>query len=76
MWHPSEEIAENSQMATFIKQVNNDYGLQIENYFQLYKWSIEKTEAFWETSEIIGNNLSMMETISTCQEQSEIIGKL
>ncbi|SVE27462.1 uncharacterized protein METZ01_LOCUS480316, partial [marine metagenome] len=36
-------------MATFIKQVNNDYRLQIENYFQLYKWSIEKAEAFWET---------------------------
>ena len=49
MWHPSEERVENSQMATFINDVNNDYGLQLENYFQLYKWSIEKAEAFWET---------------------------
>jgi len=49
MWHPSKERVKSSQMATFINYVNNHHGLQIEDYSQLYKWSIEKAATFWET---------------------------
>ena len=49
MWHPSKEKVKSSQMATFIKYVNTNHGLQIEDYSQLYKWSIEKAATFWET---------------------------
>jgi len=49
MWHPSKERVKNSQMSTFINYVNNHHGLQIEDYSQLYKWSIEKATTFWET---------------------------
>ena len=47
MWNPSKKRVENSQMAQFIKYVNNNCELEIENYSQLYRWSIERAEDFW-----------------------------
>ena len=34
-------------MTAYIKYVNDNYGLHITDYFQLYKWSIEQAENFW-----------------------------
>jgi acetoacetyl-CoA synthetase len=49
MWKPSKESIQNSQMSTFIKYVNHNFMIQIENYSQLYKWSLEHAEDFWES---------------------------
>ena len=48
MWQPSREIIDNAQMTAFIKYINDNCGLQLEDYSQLYKWSIEQAEDFWE----------------------------
>ena len=49
MWQPSKDYAKNSQMTAYIKYVDDNYGLHITDYFQLYKWSIEQAEIFWES---------------------------
>lgn len=35
-------------MWKFIQQVNNKYGLDIDGYPGLYKWSIDNVSTFWE----------------------------
>ena len=49
MWKPSKESIKNSQMSKFIKYVNHDFMTQIGNYSQLYNWSLEQAEDFWES---------------------------
>ncbi len=47
LWHPSEELLQNSNMMKFIHQVNERFGLVIKNYNELYNWSIQNFEDFW-----------------------------
>ena len=57
MWQPTEEQINNSQMMDYIQFVNQNFGLSLKDYSQLYDWSIEKAEdfwgSFWEYSQII-----------------------
>ncbi len=47
MWKPSEERIKQANMTSFIEFVNKKYDLNIESYWQLYDWSIEKIPDFW-----------------------------
>ncbi|MGC8659055.1 MAG: acetoacetate--CoA ligase [Desulfomonilaceae bacterium] len=49
LWIPSAQRVENSNMMRFIKRVNEKYTLSISNYHELYQWSIDAREDFWET---------------------------
>jgi len=57
MWQPAEKQFNNSQMMDYMQFVNQKFELSLENYSQLYDWSIEKAEdfwsSFWEHSQII-----------------------
>ena len=57
MWQPTEEQINNSQMMDYMQLVNQNFGLSLKKYSQLYDWSIEKAEdfwgSFWEYSQII-----------------------
>ena len=48
MWHPSTERAEASQMNQFRLFVNNKYAIELENYSDLYNWSVNEITNFWE----------------------------
>ena len=59
LWKPTEEQINHSQMMQFIHFVHDRFNLTIEDYPQLYDWSIEKAEdfwgSFWEYSQIINH---------------------
>ncbi len=49
LWEPSEEYIQNSNMTEFRNYVNARFGLQLENYKNLYDWSINYFVSFWQT---------------------------
>ncbi len=48
LWQPSEKALTNSQMAQFIQHVNQAHALNLNSYDQLYQWSIENSDLFWQ----------------------------
>ena len=47
LWEPSEELVRRSQIKGFLDHVNVNYGLNLRNYHDLYRWSIEDIPGFW-----------------------------
>ena len=47
LWQPSEEQKRQANMTKFISFVNEEYGLKINSYDELYDFSIEKIPDFW-----------------------------
>ena len=47
LWEPSSEAISQSNMTAFIHYINARHQQNIENYPQLYQWSIENPAAFW-----------------------------
>jgi acetoacetyl-CoA synthetase len=48
VWQPSESMRQHSAMRRFMQVVNDEHGLQLGNYADLYRWSVQHTEQFWE----------------------------
>jgi len=48
MWQPSTERAEASQMNQFRLFANKKYGMELDNYRDLYNWSVNEITCFWE----------------------------
>ena len=48
LWKPSEYHYKNSNIAQFITFVNRKYNKHINDYDDLYSWSIDETSNFWE----------------------------
>ena len=44
---PSQERVKESNLVAFIAFVNEHYGLELESYPQLHKWSVEAIPDFW-----------------------------
>ena len=57
MWSPNSEQIQNSQMYSFMNFVNKKLNISLNNYSDLYEWSIIKGSdfwgCFWEYSNII-----------------------
>jgi acetoacetyl-CoA synthetase len=49
LWKPSEEVVREANVTRFIKFVNERHGLDLKDYWDLYKWSVEEIQAFWES---------------------------
>ena len=49
LWKPSEERIKEANITRFIEFVNKKHGFNIESYWQLYDWSVEKIPDFWAT---------------------------
>ena len=49
MWQPNREQITGSQMVQFMAFINSRYELAIEDYSQLYQWSIDQVEDFWSS---------------------------
>jgi acetoacetyl-CoA synthetase len=48
LWVPSEERIKQANVTRFISFVNEKHGLEINSYDELYRWSIEDIQDFWE----------------------------
>ena len=48
LWTPNNEQIENANMTRFIEKVNEQYGLALASYDELYKWSIDNIPDFWK----------------------------
>ena len=48
LWAPSEERKRAARVTHFIAYVNGRYGLNLQDYHQLYAWSVEHIPLFWE----------------------------
>jgi acetoacetyl-CoA synthetase len=47
LWEPSEARKTQANITRFIQGVNEQYGLEIDSYGQLYDWSVEHIPDFW-----------------------------
>ncbi|TFF98668.1 MAG: acetoacetate--CoA ligase [Promethearchaeota archaeon] len=48
LWEPSDEWIEKAEVTKFIKFVNNNYDVEIQDAEDLYKWSVEEIADFWD----------------------------
>ena len=48
LWKPSKEFMHNSHMHVFMRWVNEEYNSSFENYDDLWNWSVQNKEQFWE----------------------------
>ena len=48
LWKPSKDQIENSQMDAFRLQVNSRFNINLNNYNELYDWSINNISDFWK----------------------------
>jgi len=48
LWTPSPARVEASRIAGFIRQVNDSRGLSLQGYDELWQWSVDHIEDFWE----------------------------
>ena len=49
LWEPTKEQIKSSQINQFISYVNSRFDIKIENYNNLYQWSIDKPKNFWSS---------------------------
>jgi acetoacetyl-CoA synthetase len=49
LWVPTEEHKRQANLTRFISLVNRKYGLALESYADVYRWSIEHIADFWAT---------------------------
>ncbi|HET9652803.1 MAG TPA: acetoacetate--CoA ligase, partial [Usitatibacter sp.] len=47
LWTPPAERAARSNMAAFMRLVNERHGLSLATYAQLHQWSVDRLEDFW-----------------------------
>lgn len=77
LWTPSEERAENSQMRAFDREASRRTGLDLANYFELHRWSVDDPEAFWElvweTCEVVGDRGHRLSSHGTEFAQSRFL---
>ena len=49
LWKPDEDTYANSAIKNFTDTIAKNYGIQIDEYQDLWKWSINEKEKFWST---------------------------
>ena len=47
LWSPSKAEIEQTQIYQFIQELNRANSLELSNYSELHRWSIEHSEKFW-----------------------------
>ena len=48
LWTPSEDVRKASNMYAFMEMVNREKGRHYQNYGELYRFSVDEPEAFWD----------------------------
>jgi acetoacetyl-CoA synthetase len=48
LWQPTQDIINSSNMNKFREFINKKYQLELKDYFELYKWSVNYIANFWD----------------------------
>ncbi len=48
IWRPSTTRVADSNLTRFMERLNTRKGLRLRDYGDLYTWSVEEPEAFWQ----------------------------
>ena len=48
LWQPSAEHVNAAQISKFRAHINRQHHLNLANYHELYQWSIDESETFWQ----------------------------
>jgi acetoacetyl-CoA synthetase len=49
LWEPPAELIERARMTEYMRWLEADRGLRFDGYEQLWRWSVEELEAFWDS---------------------------
>jgi len=49
LWTPGRERVEKSCLTHYMRWLKKERGLGFENYLQLWRWSVDELEAFWQS---------------------------
>jgi acetoacetyl-CoA synthetase len=49
LWEPSAELVERSRLREYMRWLESERGLRFATYDELWRWSVEELEAFWES---------------------------
>lgn len=49
LWEPSEQMKQSSNLMDYMNWLRNNRNLDFADYDQLWKWSVEEIEQFWES---------------------------
>ncbi len=49
IWHPTQDRIQNANLTQFIKKVSQKTGNKFSSYHELYLWSIQNLEEFWQS---------------------------
>ena len=49
VWRPTQDRIQNANLTQFIKQVSQKTGKKFSSYHELYHWSIQNLEEFWQS---------------------------
>src|SRR5688500_4289453 len=47
MWQPSAERIAQANLTQFMREVSGRFGVDVQDYAQLYDWSVANPEPFW-----------------------------
>jgi acetoacetyl-CoA synthetase len=49
LWEPPAELVERARMAEYMRWLEAERGLRLNGYHELWRWSVEEVEAFWDS---------------------------
>jgi acetoacetyl-CoA synthetase len=49
LWEPSAELVERARMTEYMRWLQAERGLSFEGYHELWQWSVDDLEAFWDS---------------------------
>jgi acetoacetyl-CoA synthetase len=49
LWEPSAELVERARMTEYMRWLADDRGLRFDGYDELWRWSVDEIEAFWDS---------------------------
>jgi acetoacetyl-CoA synthetase len=49
LWDPPAELVERSRMTEYIRWLEAERGLRLDDYHELWRWSVRDLDAFWDS---------------------------
>ncbi len=74
LWTPPLDRIENSNLVRFMKEVNAKFTLTLSNYHELYQWSIDNREDFWESVWEFGGIIASKPYDKILEDSPEMLG--
>ncbi|HEX5763410.1 MAG TPA: acetoacetate--CoA ligase [Solirubrobacterales bacterium] len=49
LWDPPAELVERARMTEYLRWLERDRGLRFDDYHELWRWSVDELEDFWDS---------------------------